>query len=78
MIRNGMMKFVLAFAASISLFGMAWAAEATASRPNAEVFLPQQPGDTSSMTDSGTANPARLTPNPCAPGELNARVAGEL
>ena len=37
MIRNGMMKFAVAFAASISLFGMVWAAEAGASRPNAEV-----------------------------------------
>ena len=32
-----MMKFAVAFAASISLFGMVWAAEAGASRPNAEV-----------------------------------------
>ena len=26
------------------------------------LFLPQQPGDTRSMTDSGIARPARLTP----------------
>ena len=43
-----------------------------------EVFLPQQPGDTISMTDPGTDSPALLTPNPSAPGELKARVAGEL
>ena len=30
------------------------------------------------MTEPGTASPARFTPNPCAPGELNASVAGEL
>lgn len=35
MIRNGMMKFAVAFAASISLLGMVWADDA--SRPNAEV-----------------------------------------
>ena len=38
----------------------------------------QQRGATRSITDPGTANPARFTPNPCAPGELNANVAGEL
>ena len=43
-----------------------------------DVFLPQQPGDTISMTDPGTDNPALLTPNPSAPGELKASVAGEL
>ncbi len=31
-----------------------------------------------SIIESGTASPARLTPNPSAPGELNANVAGEL
>ena len=30
------------------------------------------------LYESGTARPARLTPNPSAPGELNASVAGEL
>ena len=35
MTRNGMMKFAVAFAASISLLGMVWADDA--SRPNAEV-----------------------------------------
>ena len=43
-----------------------------------EVFLPQQPGATISMIDSGTDRPALLTPNPSAPGELYASVAGEL
>ena len=43
-----------------------------------EVFLPQQPGDTISMTEPGTDSPALFTPNPSAPGELKARVAGEL
>jgi hypothetical protein len=43
-----------------------------------EVFLPQQPGETISMTDPGTESPALFTPNPSAPGELKARVAGEL
>ncbi|WP_367112675.1 hypothetical protein [uncultured Clostridium sp.] len=42
------------------------------------MFLPQQPGEISSITEPGTVNPARLTPKPCAPGELNASVAGEL
>ena len=37
MVRKAVMKFAVAFAASISLFGMVWAAEAGASRPNAEV-----------------------------------------
>ena len=31
-----------------------------------------------SMIESGTARPARFTPNPSAPGELKASVAGEL
>jgi hypothetical protein len=44
----------------------------------ADVFLPQHPGETISMTDPGTASPARLTPYPSAPGELKASVAGEL
>ena len=39
---------------------------------------PQQPGATNSITEPGTASPARFTPNPSAPGELKARVAGEL
>ena len=43
-----------------------------------DVLRPQHPGDTISMIESGTARPARLTPNPSAPGELNASVAGEL
>ena len=43
-----------------------------------EVFLPQQPGETISMTDCGMDNPARFTPYPSAPGELYASVAGEL
>ena len=30
------------------------------------------------LNELGTASPARLTPNPSAPGELNANVAGEL
>jgi hypothetical protein len=42
-----------------------------------DVFLPQQPGDTISMTEPGTDRPALLTPKPSAPGELKARVAGE-
>ena len=33
---------------------------------------------TISMIESGTASPALFTPNPSAPGELNASVAGEL
>ncbi|MBO5941424.1 MAG: hypothetical protein J6R18_09555, partial [Kiritimatiellae bacterium] len=37
MINKVITKFVVAFAASVSILGMAWAAEATASRPNAEV-----------------------------------------
>ena len=43
-----------------------------------EVFLPQHPGATISIMESGTASPALFTPKPSAPGELNARVAGEL
>ena len=43
-----------------------------------DVFLPQQPGATISMIESGTASPALFTPKPSAPGELNASVAGEL
>jgi hypothetical protein len=43
-----------------------------------EVFLPQQPGDTISMTEPGTESPALLTPKPSAPGELKDKVAGEL
>ena len=43
-----------------------------------DVFRPQQPGATISMIESGTASPALFTPNPSAPGELKARVAGEL
>ena len=43
-----------------------------------EVLRPQQPGATTSMTEPGTASPARLTPKPSAPGELKASVAGEL
>jgi hypothetical protein len=35
-----------------------------------DVFLPQQGGDMISMTESGTARPARFTPKPSAPGEL--------
>ena len=30
------------------------------------------------MTEPGIASPALFTPNPCAPGELYASVAGEL
>ena len=37
MINKVIAKFVVAFAVSVSILGMAWAAEATASRPNAEV-----------------------------------------
>ena len=33
---------------------------------------------TISMIESGTARPALFTPNPSAPGELKASVAGEL
>ena len=40
--------------------------------------LPQHPGATISMIDPGTASPALFTPNPSAPGELKASVAGEL
>ena len=43
-----------------------------------EVLRPQHPGETSSITDPGIAIPARFTPNPWAPGELNERAAGEL
>ena len=43
-----------------------------------DVFRPQHPGATISMIESGTASPALLTPNPSAPGELKASVAGEL
>ena len=42
------------------------------------VFRPQQAGATRSITEFGTASPALFTPKPCAPGELNANVAGEL
>ena len=42
-----------------------------------EVFRPQQPGETISITEPGIARPARLTPKPSAPGELKASVAGE-
>ena len=43
-----------------------------------DVFLPQHPGATINMIDPGTASPALFTPNPSAPGELKASVAGEL
>ena len=43
-----------------------------------EVFRPQQPGATRSITEPGMARPARFTPKPSAPGELKASVAGEL
>ena len=43
-----------------------------------DVFRPQHPGATISMIESGIASPALFTPNPSAPGELNASVAGEL
>jgi hypothetical protein len=43
-----------------------------------DVFRPQHPGATISMIESGIASPALFTPNPSAPGELKASVAGEL